>query len=122
MPPCMRPGPIRPGSERGRGRADRGHHAARQADREAGSARRAAEAGLRRDEGQIAFESFFAPLPDDELDLRGEIEAVRHALIWRPSGLENPVDRMLIAQALSEDLILVSDETRFDAFGVRRLW
>jgi PIN domain nuclease of toxin-antitoxin system len=33
-----------------------------------------------------------------------------------------PGDRMLIAQALIEDLDLVSNERRFDSFGVRRLW
>ena len=34
----------------------------------------------------------------------------------------DPFDRMLIAQARSEDLILVSNEELFDAFGVTRLW
>lgn len=34
----------------------------------------------------------------------------------------DPFDRMLIAQARSEDLILVSNEVLFDAFGVTRLW
>jgi PIN domain nuclease of toxin-antitoxin system len=34
----------------------------------------------------------------------------------------DPFDRMLIAQARSEDLILVSNEKVFDAFGVGRLW
>jgi PIN domain nuclease of toxin-antitoxin system len=34
----------------------------------------------------------------------------------------DPFDRMLIAQALSDDLALVSNEQRFDAAGVRRLW
>jgi PIN domain nuclease of toxin-antitoxin system len=34
----------------------------------------------------------------------------------------DPFDRMLIAQARSEDLILISNEKRFDAFGVTRLW
>ena len=31
-------------------------------------------------------------------------------------------NRMLIAQARSNDLILVSNEKIFDAFGVTRLW
>lgn len=35
---------------------------------------------------------------------------------------KDPFDRMLIAQAIAEDLILVSNEIRFDAFGVSRLW
>ena len=34
----------------------------------------------------------------------------------------DPFDRLLIAQAMLEDLILVSNEGGFDAFGVRRLW
>ncbi|TDR94614.1 type II toxin-antitoxin system VapC family toxin [Enterovirga rhinocerotis] len=34
----------------------------------------------------------------------------------------DPFDRMLIAQALSENLTLVSNEAAFDAFGVSRLW
>lgn len=34
----------------------------------------------------------------------------------------DPFDRMLIAQARSDDLILVSNEKIFDAFGVTRLW
>lgn len=34
----------------------------------------------------------------------------------------DPFDRMLIAQARSEDLVLVSNEKLFDAFGVTRLW
>ena len=36
--------------------------------------------------------------------------------------LRDPFDRMLIAQALSRDLGLVSNESLFDRYGVRRLW
>jgi PIN domain nuclease of toxin-antitoxin system len=34
----------------------------------------------------------------------------------------DPFDRMLIAQAQAEDLWLVSNESIFDAAGVRRYW
>lgn len=34
----------------------------------------------------------------------------------------DPFDRMLVAQALIEDMTIVSNETSFDAAGVRRLW
>ena len=34
----------------------------------------------------------------------------------------DPFDRMLIAQAMLENLVLVSNELGFDAFGVVRLW
>ena len=39
-----------------------------------------------------------------------------------PIPHNDPFDRMLIAQALTRNLVLVSIETRFDAYGVRRLW
>ncbi|KRE24204.1 hypothetical protein ASE66_02870 [Bosea sp. Root483D1] len=34
----------------------------------------------------------------------------------------DPFDRMLAAQAILEDLLLVSSDTAFDALGARRLW
>lgn len=34
----------------------------------------------------------------------------------------DPFDRMLIAQALSEDLVLLSNEKAFETYGVKRLW
>jgi PIN domain nuclease of toxin-antitoxin system len=50
--------------------------------------------------------------------------SVRHA--QRAGNLidhhRDPFDRMLIAQALIEDLTLVSNEKAFDAYAVPRLW
>ncbi len=50
--------------------------------------------------------------------------SVRHA--QRAGALggshRDPFDRMLIAQALVDDLALVSNETIFDMYGVRRVW
>ena len=34
----------------------------------------------------------------------------------------DPFDRMLIAQALSRDLVVISNESTFDRYGVRRIW
>ncbi|MXZ90404.1 MAG: type II toxin-antitoxin system VapC family toxin [Chloroflexi bacterium] len=39
-----------------------------------------------------------------------------------PGPLRDPFDRILITQAQVRDLLLVSNETLFDAYGVRRLW
>ena len=39
-----------------------------------------------------------------------------------PGPLRDPFDRMLIAQALGRNLVLISIETLFDQYGVRRLW
>ena len=39
-----------------------------------------------------------------------------------PGPHPDPFDRMLMAQALRRDLVLVSNERVFDAYGVTRLW
>ena len=39
-----------------------------------------------------------------------------------PGPLRDPFDRMLIAQALARNLVLISNEFLFDRYGVRRLW
>ena len=39
-----------------------------------------------------------------------------------PGPHRDPFDRILVAQALLEKLILVSNEQPFDAFSVNRLW
>ncbi len=39
-----------------------------------------------------------------------------------PGPLRDPFDRMLIAQALSRNLVLISNESLFDQYGVHRLW
>lgn len=50
--------------------------------------------------------------------------SVRHA--ERAGSLvghhQDPFDRMLIAQAMLDDLALVSNERAFDVYGVKRLW
>jgi len=39
-----------------------------------------------------------------------------------PGPHRDPFDRMLIAQAMLENLVLVSNERSFDVYGVGRLW
>ncbi len=39
-----------------------------------------------------------------------------------PGPHRDPFDRMLIAQAILEGLVLVSSERAFDAYGVARMW
>lgn len=39
-----------------------------------------------------------------------------------PGPLRDPFDRLLIAQALGRNLVLISIETLFEQYGVRRLW
>ena len=39
-----------------------------------------------------------------------------------PGPHRDPFDRMLIAQALTHNLVFISNESLFDRHGVRRLW
>lgn len=39
-----------------------------------------------------------------------------------PGPHKDPFDRMLIAQAQAENLAIVSSDTVFDRYGVRRVW
>ena len=39
-----------------------------------------------------------------------------------PGPHKDPFDRMLIAQSITDDLTLISNETAFDQYGVVRLW
>ncbi len=39
-----------------------------------------------------------------------------------PGPRRDPFDRMLIAQAMRDDLVLISNERAFDDYGVRRVW
>ncbi len=39
-----------------------------------------------------------------------------------PGVHRDPFDRMLIAQALARDLVLISIDPVFDGYGVLRLW
>ena len=46
--------------------------------------------------------------------------AVRAGLL--PGPHKDPFDRMLIAQSQAEGVPILSNDTAFDAYGVRRLW
>jgi PIN domain nuclease of toxin-antitoxin system len=72
-----------------------------------------AEPILRNFDGVLSAEQF-QPLP----------VSMDHALKAgsMPGSHRDPFDRLLIAQALVEDLILVTNEALFDGFGVQRLW
>jgi len=66
------------------------------------------------DLGELIESRGFSPLPI----------SVAHAQAAGalPGPHRDPFDRMLIAQAIAEGMALVSNEKRFDAYGVKRLW
>ena len=39
-----------------------------------------------------------------------------------PGPHRDPFDRMLMAQAMLNDLVLISNEQQFDVYGVKRMW
>ena len=63
--------------------------------------------------GELLEEGF------EELAITSD-HAVRAGLL--PGPLKDPFDRMLIAQAQAENAALVSNERRFDRYGVQRIW
>ena len=85
---------------------------------------------------EIATKHRLGKLPEAEelaLDISGAIagqdfeelpitvqDATRAGALQGP--LRDPFDRLLIAQALGRDLVLISIETLFEQYGVRRLW
>jgi PIN domain nuclease of toxin-antitoxin system len=58
--------------------------------------------------------SFFEwlPLEDNHFDV----------LVSLPFHHRDPFDRLMIAQAIAEDLPIVSGERVFNSYGVRRIW
>jgi PIN domain nuclease of toxin-antitoxin system len=64
---------------------------------------------------------------ENEIEQEGFVElpilarhAVRAGLLSGPN--KDPFDRMLAAQALTENVPLISRDTHFDSYAVRRIW
>ena len=65
------------------------------------------------------FEAIIAAQGFTELPI-----TVRHARMASEMNIahKDPFDRLLIAQAQADGLVLVSNEALFDSFAVRRIW
>lgn len=70
-------------------------------------------------------------VPDDILDQFGregfEMLSVTAEHAWRLAELplgehRDPFDRLLVAQALVEELPIISSDEQLDRYGVKRLW
>lgn len=85
---------------------------------------------------EVATKFRIGKLPDAALlaqDFEGAVAAqgfselaitVHHARLAGEMNIahKDPFDRLLIAQAHAEDMVLVSNEALFDGFAVQRLW
>ena len=56
------------------------------------------------------------------LGLEREHLAIYQRLPFPHDGHADPFDRMIVAQALSEDLELLSGDAKLDVYGVKRVW
>ena len=67
----------------------------------------------------LDFEAIIAEQGFGELPI-----SVHHARLAGEMNIahKDPFDRLLIAQAQTEDLVLVSNKALFDGFAVKRLW
>ena len=67
-------------------------------------------------------QDFVADLTRERIDIMAVTadHAIRAGLL--PGPLKDPFDRMLIAQALAENVPIVSNDRALDGYGVRRLW
>ena len=66
-----------------------------------------------------AFEDFVVNQKFVPLSIGVKVARMAGAL---PIPHRDPFDRLLIAHALVDDLVLISNEVVFDQFGVQRLW
>jgi PIN domain nuclease of toxin-antitoxin system len=81
---------------------------------------------------KIAIDKYSLPMPYQEFiesqlaanDFRVLHIAPKHTaqLINMPFHHRDPFDRLLAAQALTENLPIVSADAKLDAYGVNRLW
>ena len=67
-------------------------------------------------------QDFVADLAQERIDILAVTadHGIRAGLL--PGPHRDPFDRMLIAQALAENIPIVSNDRALDGYGVRRLW
>ena len=61
-------------------------------------------------------------IADLEIQILSITVEIADAQISLPYHHRDPFDRLLVAQALTENLLLVSNDPIFDQYGVNRLW
>jgi PIN domain nuclease of toxin-antitoxin system len=75
--------------------------------------------------GKLRFNEDFTSLWQEVIVKFGVLHIeLRHTsrLLFLPNHHKDPFDRMLAAQALVEQIPIVSADSAFDAYGIRRIW
>ncbi len=88
------------------------------------------EIGIKAAKGRLDFERSFGDLvgvdfPENGIELlpiTAKHLDVLTTLPFPASGHADPFDRMLVAQAPTEGIDLLSADAKLDAYGVRRVW
>jgi PIN domain nuclease of toxin-antitoxin system len=71
---------------------------------------------------QIAYEAIEARLPSSGIELLPIAFSDTMHLLNLPLHHRDPFDRLLIAQAIARQLVLVSADEKFRLYPVQRLW
>ena len=78
--------------------------------------------GLGRDDFKVETRSLRRALLDNAYEELPVTGAHAVALDGLPPIHRDPFDRLLVAQALADDLPIIGCDSVFDAYGVRRIW
>lgn len=83
----------------------------------------AIKVGLRKLETKVPIEAMFPEMERRAPDLRPPL-LTPHLLEYArlPLHHRDPFDRMIVAQALSENLSIISSDSTLDAYGIQRIW
>lgn len=85
------------------------------------------EVAIKMSLGKLDLEKPFEELIPHQLELNDiEVLAIKIVHLKKVSSLpfhhRDPFDRLIIAQSLVEQLPIVSIDTKFDEYGIERLW
>lgn len=76
--------------------------------------------------GKLNFQFEFQELPTFLEQLEIVVLSITFSdvecYLKQPLHHRDPFDRMLIAQAINNSLIVISQDTQFDAYSIQRLW
>lgn len=88
------------------------------------------EVAIKTSLGKLTLATSFEEMIEKEIDLNdiNVLQIEGHHLItmaklaFPANDHRDPFDRMIVSQAICEDLILISADSAFDAYGFSRLW
>ncbi len=84
------------------------------------------EIGIKHSTGKLTLDTSLADMVDGMGEDEMELLPIVPSHVYRAASLafhhRDPFDRMLVAQALVDDLTIISVDSQLVAYGIRRLW